>query len=273
MTEDLQQLGFTEYEAKAYLALLEKAPLTGYGVATRSGVPRSRIYEVLAGLARQGAVLQSHGEPAQYAPLPPAELIDRRRRELAASIDAAEKSLQQHVANADHSGVIWDITGREEVLDRAREVASRAERQILMEVWAEEGPELREALEAAADRGVEVTIVAYGDLDFPFARVFQHDLTDEITRGLGGRWIVLCIDLREIVAGIVSLGDNSRAAWSSHPGLVVPVTSLVTHDLHIIEMLREHRDVLEDTFGPGLLKLRERYNALAPLVDVPLGAG
>jgi sugar-specific transcriptional regulator TrmB len=72
MIADLQPLGFTEYEAKAYLALLEKAPLTGYAVASGSGVPRSRIYEVLAGLVRQGAVVQSHGEPARYAPCRPA---------------------------------------------------------------------------------------------------------------------------------------------------------------------------------------------------------
>ncbi len=45
--ETLKNLNFTEYEAKAYLALLEESPLTGYAVAKNSGVPRSRIYEIL----------------------------------------------------------------------------------------------------------------------------------------------------------------------------------------------------------------------------------
>jgi sugar-specific transcriptional regulator TrmB len=262
MIRELQDLGFTEYEAKAYLALLEEAPLTGYAVAGASGVPRSKIYEVLGGLARRGAVFRSHGEPAQYAPLPPEELIARRREELDASIAAAEAGLKSYAASAAYRDVIWDITGREEVMNRACEVASRAERQILLEVWGEDAPELAEPLEEAAGRGVDVTVVAYGEVDYPFAEVFSHDLVDEVTQGLGGRWLVLCADLREIVAGIISLGAESRAAWSSHPGLVVPVTSLVTHDLHIVEMLREHREELEGTFGPGLLQLRQRYNAL-----------
>ncbi|MFF2857390.1 helix-turn-helix domain-containing protein, partial [Peribacillus sp. NPDC058002] len=38
--DTLKNLNFTEYEAKAYLALLEESPLTGYAVAKNSGVPR-----------------------------------------------------------------------------------------------------------------------------------------------------------------------------------------------------------------------------------------
>ena len=46
----LRQLDFTEYEAKAYLALLKDSPLSGYAVALHSGVPRSKIYEVLSNM-------------------------------------------------------------------------------------------------------------------------------------------------------------------------------------------------------------------------------
>ena len=66
----LQRLGFTEYEAKVYLALLRHSPLTGYAVAQRSGVPRSKVYEVLNGMVGRGEVLVSYGEPTQYGPLP-----------------------------------------------------------------------------------------------------------------------------------------------------------------------------------------------------------
>ena len=107
----MQELGFTEYEAKAYLALLDESPLSGYKVAQGSGVPRSKIYEVLGGLVRRGAVLVNHGEPVQYAPLPPKELISRRRREMEDSLTAAEDSLEQYAQNQDSRDVIWDING------------------------------------------------------------------------------------------------------------------------------------------------------------------
>ena len=261
----VQEIGFTEYEAKAYLALLDESPLSGYKVAQGSGVPRSKIYEVLGGLVRRGAVLVNRGEPVQYAPLSPKELISRRRREMEESLSTAEERLERYAESPDSRGAIWDIEGREEILERAREVAGRAGRSILVEIWEEDAPEFRETLEDASSRGVEVEVVAYGEPDYPFARVYHHDLVDEITSGLGARWIVLSADMREVVTGILSLGESSRAAWTTHPGLVVPTTEIIKHDIYIQEMLDEHRDTLEKSFGPSLIHLRERLKRLEAL--------
>lgn len=261
----VQELGFTEYEAKAYLALLDESPLTGYKVAQNSGVPRSKIYEVLSGLVRRGAVLVNHGDPVRYAPLPPKELIARRRQEMEESIEAAEQGLARYVADSASRGAIWDVTGREEIFERARELVGRARRSVLLEIWQEDAHELREALAEAADRGVEVGVVAYGEPDYPFARVYHHDLVDEVTKGVGGRWIVMSIDMQEIITGIVSMDSESRAAWTSHPGLVVPLTEFIKHDIYLQEMLDEHRAILEETFGPGLINQRERLKKLGTL--------
>jgi len=63
----LQQLGLSGYEGKAYLSLLA-APeaLNGYELAKASGVPRSTVYEVIdeAGPARPGLRGEDHRQPA-----------------------------------------------------------------------------------------------------------------------------------------------------------------------------------------------------------------
>ncbi len=256
----LGKLGFTEYEAKTYLALLEQSPLTGYAVARVSGVPRSKIYEVLAGMVERGDVLVSYGEPVQYAPRPPQELIAARREATARILAEAEQGLEQYAQVEPFRDLIWDIRGRVEIMRRLREVLGRAKHHILLEIWAEDAVELREALTAAAQRGVTITVMTYGDLDLPFAQVYWHDPgAQEITEEYGGRWIVLSIDGQEIVTGIVSLGTESRAAWSSHPGIVMPITEEIKHDLYIAEILLKHRQILEATFGPGLRNLRKRF--------------
>src|SRR5690606_22780106 len=56
VVEGLQQLGFTAYEAKVYLALLSRPGSTGYEVARHSGVPRSKVYEVLEKLTAMDVV-------------------------------------------------------------------------------------------------------------------------------------------------------------------------------------------------------------------------
>ncbi|MEA4907610.1 MAG: TrmB family transcriptional regulator [Anaerolineaceae bacterium] len=264
MNEDLPglltDLGFTEYEAKTYLALLRQSPLTGYAVARISGVPRSKIYEVLGSLAERGDVLVSYGEPIQYAPRPPQEMIESRRRVVAEQFSAAERGLEHFVDQKMPNDLIWDIRGREEILYRIRDVIHRAGQQILLQVWEEDAPEIREALQEAAGRGVAIAVVAYGNPDFPFARVYSHEPgAEEITQEYGGRWMIVSIDGHEIVAGVVSMGKDSRAAWSSHLGIVMPITEQIKHDLYIAEMLLKHRDVLEASFGPALRDLRTRF--------------
>ncbi|MBW3068669.1 MULTISPECIES: TrmB family transcriptional regulator [unclassified Actinomyces] len=262
VAEQLQALGMTDWESRAYLALLEEAPATGYAIAKRAGIARSKIYEVLASLAADDYVQVSRGNPQMYAPLPPRELISRLRSRFNDSLDAAEASLSAFAADAVHDGAIWDLQGRAAIIERANRLIAAAQHRILAELWAQDVPALEDSLRRAADRDVEIIIVGYGEIDLDCATVHPHPATDTVTAGLGGRWVVVSIDDRELVAGNVSAGAHSRAAWTSHPGLVVPVTELVRHDLYKLEMLARHGDVLERSFGPGLQVLRDKY---APL--------
>lgn len=259
--EHLQILGMTEWESRAYLALLKESPATGYGIAKLSGVPRAKVYEVLASLERKGAVEVARGESLQYRPVPPDALLARARTDSAQRFDVAEKAIAEYMAHTEVSAAIWDIQGRDQILARARQLVAAAEHRIMMEIWESDATELATELEAAATRGVEIIVVAYGDVGYPFAHVYPHPLTDEVTKGLGGRWLVLSVDDREVIAGIVSSAERSRAALTTHPGLVVPVTELVKHDLYKLEMLAAYGDILEEKFGPGLSKLRELFGA------------
>lgn len=261
--EHLQILGMTEWESRAYLALLKESPATGYGVAKLSGVPRAKVYEVLTSLERKGAVEVARGEPLQYRPVPPGDLIKRARADSANRFEAAEKAIAEYMAHSEASAAIWDVQGREQIFARARQLVAGAERRIMMEIWETDAGELATDLATVAARGVEVIVVAYGDPGYPFAHVHPHPLTDEVTRGLGGRWLVVSVDDREVIAGIVSSAERSRAALTTHPGLVVPVTELVKHDLYKLEMLAAYGDILEEKFGPGLSKLRELFGTTA----------
>lgn len=261
MIEILKDLNFTEYEAKTYLALLEKSPLSGYAISLHSGVPRSKIYEVLGGLVERGEVMVSHENPALYTPLPPNELINLKKRKAETSFEVAEDALEQYSYVALNRENIWNITGYEPILNRTKEAIKQATGRILLEIWNEDVEKISEELEAAAKRGVEILIVSYGNLVLDFAQVYLHDASEEITNEYGGRWIVLSVDDREVVAGIVSLGEDSRAAWTMHPGLVMPITEVIIHDLYIYEILKKHRDTLESSFGPNLIKLRNRFKS------------
>ena len=74
----LQRLGFTEYEARAYVALVRRSPLNGYELAKASGIPRANVYGVLERLEDRRAVVRvDESGGTRYAPVPPAELLHR----------------------------------------------------------------------------------------------------------------------------------------------------------------------------------------------------
>lgn len=257
--ETLKNLNFTEYEAKAYLTLLEEAPLTGYAVAKNSGVPRSKIYEVLDSLAMRGDILVSHGNTPQYIPIPAKEMIKNRRIKAEYHLKTAEKSLEQFNHSSKNRENIWNITGHKEILDKVKECIASAKHRILIEIWKEEYCDLEAEIKKASGKGVIVTVIAYGEIESDFAIVYRHDLSDEITEEYGGRWIVVSSDDSEVVAGIVSLGKDSRAAWTMHQGLVMPITEVMIHDLYIMEIMGKHRELLEESFGKNLIDLRHKF--------------
>lgn len=64
----LTQFGFSIYEAKAYLALLQKNPAIGYEVSKIAKIPTAKIYETLTNLKNKGIILSSTSEPVLITP-------------------------------------------------------------------------------------------------------------------------------------------------------------------------------------------------------------
>jgi HTH-type transcriptional regulator, sugar sensing transcriptional regulator len=172
----------------------------------------------------------------------------------------AEKSLEQFEHSANDRENIWNITGHNEILDKVKECILFAKHRILIEIWKEDFKELESELRQAANKGVVVTIIAYGEIVSDFVNVYLHDMSSEITDEYGGRWIVFSADDSEVVAGIVSLDKDSRAAWTMHPGLVMPITEVIIHDLYIMEIMEKHRELLEESFGKDLINLRHKFS-------------
>ncbi len=50
----LIELGFSQYEAQAYVGLLGREPLTGYALANVTGIPQPKVYETLRLADREG---------------------------------------------------------------------------------------------------------------------------------------------------------------------------------------------------------------------------
>jgi sugar-specific transcriptional regulator TrmB len=174
LLDQLSALGFTEYEAKVYLALLSEHPATGYQISKSSGVPRSMVYEALGRLEARGAVLKSDDEKATlYQPISPGTILDRYERE-ARERAAALRTELLPLYNREESGRLWNFSGRREALSYAGELIDSAEHELMLVLTDADVAALRGRLGEAYAREVSLGVILTGDAPFEFGQVVRH---------------------------------------------------------------------------------------------------
>src|SRR5947199_10781315 len=75
----LKHFGLTEYEVKAYIALVEAGPMPASQLSTIATIPYSKIYEILGNLKRKGWVESEQGRPSKDFPKPPSAGLESAR--------------------------------------------------------------------------------------------------------------------------------------------------------------------------------------------------
>lgn len=157
----LIRLGFTQYEAQAYTALVGQAPITGAEVGRRAAMPPSKVYETLGRLETRGAVLVHRSEPVRYAAVPHAVLLGELRRRFNADLDSAASALDRLPVQQE-PGLVWSLQGRASIVQVFAQTIANAQRLVFAGIWDEELDDLGPPLEAAAARGVETHVALYG---------------------------------------------------------------------------------------------------------------
>ena len=101
-------MGLSKYQACAYLALLGHDESTAVEVAERSGVPRQRVYDVLASLKERALVATKNGRPMRYTAWAPVRalsgLLQERRRKQRAENERLALLVEKVVADLQPDG-------------------------------------------------------------------------------------------------------------------------------------------------------------------------
>lgn len=258
----LRRLGFGEYEARAYVALLQRSPLNGYELAKSSGVPRADVYSALKKLGERGAVLRlDTGAGVRYAPVPPGDLISGLESRLRETLDLTRKSLEQVKPRTDYEHV-WAIDGYDSLSEQARGMIERAEHTLLIALRREESEALAGSISRAEERGVEITTLCVQACSAQCAscrgRVHRHQTVAESSID----WLIVVRDELEVLAGRIGAGGEA-AGFRSRQDMLVELSAWhVRHSIALAaviddlggrlgEMLQpDTREVLA-SLGPG----------------------
>ncbi|MEM9073251.1 MAG: helix-turn-helix domain-containing protein [Myxococcota bacterium] len=253
----MKQLGFTATDAKAYVALLKSHPATGYELATRSGVPRSAIYNVLKRLQSLGLINAVQDKPARYVPLPPQKLFQLLETRFARSLDSLRDGLQRLSDRPDGS-VTWTVEGYEAMLEQAQQIIGGAKSTVVASLWGREATALEQTLRDADARGVEITLFSFTPLP-EVGRTYSYGIEPD---ALSAHWehrIILMVDRSQLLVGAAQQTHDNRAVVTDEPSLIEMATSNLVLDLTL------YGERLGVEMGAVVAELTER---LAPVEDL-----
>ncbi len=159
----LKGLGLTMYEAQAYLTLTSLISSTASEVAEKSGIPRSKIYDVLKGLIKKNFIDVEDGRPLTYNVKSPVEVLSREKEKIDSQIDDTITRLTNIYENgmSQVQAPIWRIYSVEKIINQEVEIIKRAKNTVNMRIgflFEGEGEALIKAFKKR--RSLKVNILA-----------------------------------------------------------------------------------------------------------------
>lgn len=223
----LKELGLTGYEIKAYISLLEFGTMTAAETSRRSGVPYSKIHEVLAGLEGKGWVESEHSRPSRFYPKSPSTALETIKMKL----ETERRRNEEHVMSEliplyAQKGVrekpeIWIVRGEFNIMTKVKETIQSCEKELMIAVPSILGnaPQyLRPMLINLKEKGISVKMLASGLTDEEALTMEQWAEVRLREQMFGGGVIGDAMQVVLLLGG-GDEGSSYLAIWAEHSGL------------------------------------------------------
>jgi sugar-specific transcriptional regulator TrmB len=224
ITRTLKDLGLTEYETRAYIALVSSGPTTAGNLSKMANVPYSRIYDVLSKAERKGWIEVQSGRPARYRAKPPTEAIrlskieqEERFKEASDTIIGELEPLYEQKAEVKKPD-IWVIRGERNLLGKVGEMLARAQVEILISAptISRELLELQAFAPLLQVKNLAVRIITAEKTSSTKKLGRIPNLGVRYRKPLFGGGII--VDGKEVLLLLASVGEN-LGIWSDEIGL------------------------------------------------------
>lgn len=217
----LQQLGFTEYEARAYVALVAGGELNGYALAKASGIPRANIYAVADKLLQRGAARRVE-RPAgvAYVAIEPNLLLRGMEVERRKVMGDARQALSR--LSREHNPPAVLNLRDDEVLRHAEQLIDGSTTSLRIALQPSEATLLASVLREAHERGVTITTLCLERCETECGGCVGSIHRCGVVPADGARWLLIVSDDHAALLGYFA--DSDVTAVVTEQPLVVELT-------------------------------------------------
>ncbi len=260
----VKAIGFGEYQARTYCALLAQSPANGYQISAKSGVPRAKVYEVLDRLVIRGAAVRvetAKKDAKVYIAVDPDILIENIQNDMIDACQRAKRELEQLQHTPDVVEYFWRVTSREDLVTRAHNLVEAATKTLHVALWAEEFDSVFQYLLAAARRKVKMAVILYSEhdglvkLQRAGAGAILHSRSKLQAVPELGRQFALAADRKQCVTGSIFSDGAMDGVFSMNRGLVSNTIDLVNHEIYLERLLDEVGEPIFEKYGSEMEKL------------------
>lgn len=132
LISNLEKLGLTENEAKAYVGLVSLREATAREVHELTNVPRAKIYEILKVLAKKGFLEVRQGTPTYFRAVDPKQVIGKIKDELLNCVIEALDQLNELSYELPKTSPVWCIQSEWGIKNRIREIFNEAKEELII---------------------------------------------------------------------------------------------------------------------------------------------
>ena len=222
--KSMESLGLTSYEIKVYLSLLEHGSMTAADISRTSGVPYSKIYEVLNSLENKVWLESDSSRPQTFFPKSPSTALDAIRLQKENEIKSNEEIIRNELMPIyEKSGVkekpeIWVVRGFYNIAGKVSEIIQNSQKELLIalpQIAQEIAKPLQPLLRSLHDKGIRIVVLVSEGTSTEIIKTISRIKDDMFGGGVIG-------DSTQV---LILLGEEGNrkgepiAIWADHPGL------------------------------------------------------
>lgn len=261
LIQALTDHGFSLNESRAYTALLQSGPSTGYEVGQKAQIPRSAVYGALRRLVAAGAARSIAGSPERFVAAPAHMLLSMLRDRF----DKSVRRLDEAVRSLDTEPPVPDafsVHGYERVLEEAKQLIVNAESQLVIAGWPREIAALSESLAEAARGKVRVYIFSHAAIpDGVPGTHFSYGFEETDLEDFWKHRLVIVADDQRTLIGATEGDASDNAVISETAAIAELATSQIALDLTLLAQRTDHHTdaVMAEILGDRVGRLDELF--------------
>ncbi|MDA3952293.1 MAG: hypothetical protein PF485_01505 [Bacteroidales bacterium] len=213
---NLSDLGFNFLESEVYLELLANEPMTAYRVAKQINKPTANVYKAIDSLSQKGAVLIEDNKNRKCKAVSPEEFINHLEKLMLSKTSNLKEQLKD-IGKVYYDERTYAIESVPLVFERFNSMMSKCKKIAVIDIFPEPLEKVKDIIEKAIERGVEVHIQVYKLIEIKGANIAYTEVASEALQYWQSQQLNLVTDGEEHLLALMnnSLSKVLQAKWSN----------------------------------------------------------